>query len=266
MKHQGLNQLLCAATVNRRFRETLLRDPAQALAMGYQGQAFHLAPAERQWVLNTKAQHLEDLAEQLYRWIAADGDRIPAGGHASSHRLPFDLELLCPGPGRALLLTGEAQKSGAKTPESKLYKEWTVDQANRSDEIQEQSTTQVLVVDDEAILLRCMELYLQEAGFDVTTASSGAAALEEMRTNVPEVVVCDLFMPEMNGLEFCQRVRRNPQWQKVRLLLLTARLEEPLRRQLSEFGIHGYLSKPFEPKALIALLENGRGPKVETLR
>lgn len=70
MKHKSLNQLLCAATVNTRFRETLLRDPAKAIAAGYFDQTFCLTPEERDLVTGIQARQLEDFAAQVYQWIS----------------------------------------------------------------------------------------------------------------------------------------------------------------------------------------------------
>jgi hypothetical protein len=74
MKHKSLNQLLCAATVNGRFREMLLRDPAQAIATGYFDHTFALTPEERDLVLGIRAQRLEDFAAQVHRWISGNGN------------------------------------------------------------------------------------------------------------------------------------------------------------------------------------------------
>ena len=79
MQHKGLNQLLCAAVVNNGFRESLLRNPAQALAAGYFGQSFSLTAEERDLVTRIKAQKLEDFAGQIHRWI--NGESI---GHIQS--------------------------------------------------------------------------------------------------------------------------------------------------------------------------------------
>jgi hypothetical protein len=73
MKHKDLNQLLCAAVVNDRFRETLLRDPAQAIASGFMGHNFFLTSEERDLVIGIQAQQLEDLAAQVYHWISGNG-------------------------------------------------------------------------------------------------------------------------------------------------------------------------------------------------
>jgi len=82
MKHKALNQLLCAATVNVRFRETLLRDPAQAIATGYFDHTFALTPEERELVIGIQAQQLEDFAAQVYRWISGGNN---GNGH-SDHK------------------------------------------------------------------------------------------------------------------------------------------------------------------------------------
>jgi hypothetical protein len=69
-----LNQLLCAATVNGRFREALLRNPARAIAGGYHEHTFCLTPEEEELVVNIQAQQLEDFAMQVHRWISGNGN------------------------------------------------------------------------------------------------------------------------------------------------------------------------------------------------
>jgi hypothetical protein len=75
MRHKGLNQLVCAATINRQFRDMLLQNPAQALATGYQGQTFALTPEEQEFVSGIQAQYLEDFATQVFNWISANDTR-----------------------------------------------------------------------------------------------------------------------------------------------------------------------------------------------
>ena len=85
MNHMGLNQLLCAALVNNGFRETLLRNPAQAIATGYLDHSFALTPEERDLVIDIKAQRFEDFAAQVHIWLSGNG-----GGHGlngNRHRL-----------------------------------------------------------------------------------------------------------------------------------------------------------------------------------
>jgi hypothetical protein len=74
IQHKILNQLLCAATVNGRFRDMLLRDPAQAIATGYFDHSFSLTPEERDLVVGIRAGKLEDFAAQVYHWMSGNGN------------------------------------------------------------------------------------------------------------------------------------------------------------------------------------------------
>jgi hypothetical protein len=73
MKHRSLNQLICAATINGRFRDLLLRDPAQAIAAGYYDHGFSLTAEERDFVVGIRARKLEDFAAQVYQWMTGKG-------------------------------------------------------------------------------------------------------------------------------------------------------------------------------------------------
>jgi len=95
MKHKSLNQLLCAATVNRRFRETLLHNPAQAIATGYFNYTFALTPEEHELVTGIQAQRLEDFAAQVYHWISANGNgngRNGNGHNGNGHNILIPAE------------------------------------------------------------------------------------------------------------------------------------------------------------------------------
>ncbi len=89
MQHKSLNQLLCAATVNGRFRETLLHDPAKALAAGYCDHTFALTPEERELVLGIQARRLEDFAAQVYGWLSANGNGHKQGSRVWREPVPF---------------------------------------------------------------------------------------------------------------------------------------------------------------------------------
>jgi hypothetical protein len=88
MKHKGLNQLLCAAVVDHRFRETLLRDPARAIATGYLDHDFSLTSEERDLVRHIRAEQLEDFATQVYLWISrnGNGNGHKGNGHSGNGR------------------------------------------------------------------------------------------------------------------------------------------------------------------------------------
>jgi hypothetical protein len=83
MNHKSLNELLCAATVNSRFRETLLHDPAKAIACGYFDHSFALTQEERDLVVGIQAQGLEDFAAQVYHFVSGNvnGTTLSHNGH-----------------------------------------------------------------------------------------------------------------------------------------------------------------------------------------
>jgi hypothetical protein len=85
MKHKGLNQLLCAAVVNTKFRDTLLHSPAQAIASGYLDHSFSLTPEEKNLVIGIQARQLEDFAAQVYHWISGNGNGH--NGNGLRHRI-----------------------------------------------------------------------------------------------------------------------------------------------------------------------------------
>jgi hypothetical protein len=88
VKHKGLYQLLCAATVDSEFRETLLCDAPRAMLGGYLGQTFSLTPEEWALVASIKARKLEDLATQIHRWVSTNGNGNGNGygnGYGNGH-------------------------------------------------------------------------------------------------------------------------------------------------------------------------------------
>ena len=80
-----MNQLLCAAVVNDRFRQTLLRDPVRALSGGYLDRNFALTSEERDMVIGIQAQHLEDFASQVYHWVSGNGNGHNGNGNGNGN-------------------------------------------------------------------------------------------------------------------------------------------------------------------------------------
>jgi two-component system alkaline phosphatase synthesis response regulator PhoP len=114
---------------------------------------------------------------------------------------------------------------------------------------------QILVVEDEQSLLQTLRYNLSRAGHEVRLSSNGAQALEMIRGNPPELVVLDLMLPGMDGLEVCRAVRAdtlNPQVARVPILVLTARAEEIDKVVGLEVGADDYLTKPFSMHELLA--------------
>lgn len=108
----------------------------------------------------------------------------------------------------------------------------------------------ILVVDDELQIVRVVRGYLEKAGYRVLTASNGKDALFVARHEKPDLVVLDLQMPQMDGLEFTRRVRA--ELPDIAIIMLTARVEEMDRILGLELGADDYVTKPFSPRELVA--------------
>ena len=107
----------------------------------------------------------------------------------------------------------------------------------------------VLVVEDEASIASFVSLYLKNAGYTVQTAPTGADALAAVAQAAPALIVLDLMLPDIDGIEVCKRVRQRSD---VPILMLTARDEDVDRIIGLEVGADDYLTKPFNPRELVA--------------
>jgi two-component system phosphate regulon response regulator PhoB len=125
----------------------------------------------------------------------------------------------------------------------------------------------ILVVDDEPEAVELVEFNLKQAGFDVATAADGAEALKKTRELLPQIIVLDLMLPEMDGLEVCKVLRRDPSTATIPLIMLTAKAAEIDRVLGLELGADDYLTKPFSPRELVLrvkkLLQRARTPANE---
>jgi two-component system phosphate regulon response regulator PhoB len=120
----------------------------------------------------------------------------------------------------------------------------------------------ILVVDDEPDAVELVEFNLKNAGFDVVTAADGADALKKARTFSPDLIVLDLMLPEVDGLEVCKILRRDPATAGVPIIMLTAKAAEIDRVLGLELGADDYITKPFSPRELVlrvkSLLRRGQ--------
>lgn len=107
----------------------------------------------------------------------------------------------------------------------------------------------VLVVDDEPQMLRSLRLILSGHGYDPVTAETGEAALDEVARRLPDVILLDLMLPGIDGLEVCRRVRQRS---TVPIIVLSARGEESVKVQALDLGADDYLTKPFGAEELLA--------------
>jgi DNA-binding response OmpR family regulator len=109
----------------------------------------------------------------------------------------------------------------------------------------------ILIVDDEPDALELIEFNLRADGFDVSSAADGAEALKKARALSPDLVVLDIMLPEMDGLEVCKILRNDTKTAAIPIIMLTARAAELDRVLGLELGADDYITKPFSPRELV---------------
>jgi two-component system alkaline phosphatase synthesis response regulator PhoP len=110
----------------------------------------------------------------------------------------------------------------------------------------------ILVADDESHILHVVSLKLRNAGFDVITACDGQEALELALAERPDLVITDYHMPQLSGLELCQKLKEDPATANIPAIMLTARGYQLEPKDTEQSGICRMLSKPFSPRHLLA--------------
>lgn len=110
----------------------------------------------------------------------------------------------------------------------------------------------VLVVDDEEPILELLKYNLEKAGYEVKTAIDGLKAVEIAKKFFPDLVLLDIMMPVMDGVETCRRIREIPEMQKAFVVFLTARSEEYSEVAAFDVGADDYITKPIKPRALMS--------------
>ncbi len=122
--------------------------------------------------------------------------------------------------------------------------------------------TKVLVVDDEVNLVELVESYLKKEGYEVLVAYEGFSALELARSHFPDLVVLDLMLPGLDGIEVCRQLR---QFSEAYVIMLTAKTEEIDKIVGLSVGADDYLTKPFSPRELVARVKAMlRRPRIST--
>jgi DNA-binding response OmpR family regulator len=111
----------------------------------------------------------------------------------------------------------------------------------------------VLVVEDEASIASFVSLYLKNAGYDVRAVTTGSAALTQVASEQPALIILDLMLPDLDGIEICRRIRKTSD---VPILMLTARDEDVDKIIGLEVGADDYLTKPFNPGELVARVKS----------
>ena len=125
------------------------------------------------------------------------------------------------------------------------------------------SSTRILIIEDEQDVIDLLTLHLRKAGFTLSTATDGAAGLRQAREESPVLIILDLMLPKMPGLEICKVLKTDAATRQIPIIMLTAKAEEIDRIVGLEFGADDYVTKPFSPRELIlrvnAILRRGKG-------
>ena len=127
----------------------------------------------------------------------------------------------------------------------------------------------VLVCDDERHIVRLIQVNLERQGYTVSTAYDGKEGLEKVKAEKPNLVVLDVMMPYMDGFEVLKNLRRDPEYESLPVIMLTARAQDKDVFEGYHYGADMYLTKPFNPMELVTfvkrILDNpddpGSGPK-----
>jgi phosphate regulon transcriptional regulator PhoB len=110
----------------------------------------------------------------------------------------------------------------------------------------------ILIIEDDRDIVELVRYNLANEGFEVTALADGSAGLSLLRKSAPDLVILDLMLPKMPGLEVCKEIRRDPALNRLPILMLTARGEEADRVIGLEMGADDYVTKPFSPRELAA--------------
>jgi DNA-binding response OmpR family regulator len=110
----------------------------------------------------------------------------------------------------------------------------------------------VLIADDEPNIVISLEFLLEQAGYRVLVAHDGQEALEVIQRQPPDLVLLDVMLPRLSGFDVCQRIRENPQWQHMRIVMLTAKGREVEISKGLALGANAYITKPFSTQELLA--------------
>ena len=110
----------------------------------------------------------------------------------------------------------------------------------------------VLIVDDEPSIIVALQFLMEQNGYETLVAFSGEEAMETIARQHPDLILLDIMLPVVDGFEVCQRVRENPEWKDIRIVLVTALGSEANAAKGLALGADAYITKPFANADLVA--------------
>ena len=113
----------------------------------------------------------------------------------------------------------------------------------------------ILVVEDEPNIVESLSFLMKKAGFIVRVARDGNTAIRTIESAAPDLVLLDIMMPRRDGYEVCRTIRANPDWDHVRIIMLSAKGRDLDRRKGLELGADDYITKPFSTREIVARVQ-----------
>ena len=113
------------------------------------------------------------------------------------------------------------------------------------------AVTTVLVVDDDPVIQKLLQVNFEMEGYSVITASDGLEGLERARADRPDIIVCDIMMPRMDGLEVTRTLKADPDTASIPIILLSAKAQQADVTAGQATGANDYVTKPFDPLDLL---------------
>lgn len=117
----------------------------------------------------------------------------------------------------------------------------------------------ILIADDEPNIVISLEYLLKREGFDVAVAIDGEEALQAISDDKPDVVLLDIMLPKKDGFEVCRQVRANPAWDKLKIVMLTAKGRDTEIAKGLALGADAYMTKPFSTRELVSQVRRQLG-------
>ena len=113
----------------------------------------------------------------------------------------------------------------------------------------------ILVVEDEPNIVESLSFLMKKAGFVVRVARDGNTAIRTIESEAPDLVLLDIMMPRRDGYEVCRTIRANPDWDDVRIIMLSAKGRDLDRRKGLELGADDYITKPFSTREIVGRVQ-----------
>jgi DNA-binding response OmpR family regulator len=121
-------------------------------------------------------------------------------------------------------------------------------------------TRKILIADDEPSIVVALEYLLQRSGYEVLIARNGDEALRQVEEHVPDLVLLDVMMPLRSGYDVCKRIRERPEWQHIRIVMLSAKGRDAEVNTGMAAGADLYVTKPFATRELVEKIRDLLGP------